>query len=202
VLPLDGHFWPDAVATLPDGGMLVTSLFDPLDPTYVTALNSSAPYGQLAEWHAGSGWRKVYPNTLAGPNGVILSKDDTTVYVANWSGKRVTRIDRATGDTATVDLGMLVDNLAWNQDGTKILAGGQTDTIEQGFACSGSAAINCDINVAVDEIDPTTMDKKLLIGPTVLGVMGGGTGALQDGDTLWLTSDRSDRIAARIDYPG
>jgi hypothetical protein len=44
------------------------------------------------------------------------------------------------------------------------------------------------------------MDKTLIIGPTILGYMGGGTGALQDGDNLWLTSYRSDRIA-RIDNP-
>jgi hypothetical protein len=112
----------------------------------------------------------------------------------------VTRIDRTTGEIATVDLGMLVDNLAWNQDGTKILAGGQTDTIEQGFACSGSSDINCKIHFAIYEIDPATMDKTLIIGPTILGYMGGGTGALQDGDNLWLTSYRSDRIA-RIDNP-
>jgi hypothetical protein len=200
VMPPDEHFWPDAVATLPDGGMLVTSLFDPVDPNYVAALNSGQPYGMLAEWHANSGWKEVYPNTLAGPNGVILSKDYNTIYVANWSGKRVTRIDRSTGEIANVDLGMLVDNLAWNQDGTKILAGGQTDTIEQGFACSGSAAINCNINFAIYEIDPTTMEKKLIIGPTVLGVMGAGTGALEDGHTIWVTSYRSDRIA-RINTP-
>lgn len=200
--------------------MLVTSLFDPVDPDYVAALNSGQPYGMLAEWHANSGWKEVYPNTLAGPNGVILSKDYNTIYVANWSGKWVTRIDRSTGEIAThggkftiqvfemtldgssppVDLGMLADNLAWNQDGTKILAGGQTDTIEQGFACSGSAAINCTINFAIYEIDPTTMEKKLIIGPNVLGVMGAGTGALEDGHTLWVTSYRSDRIA-RINTP-
>jgi len=200
VMPPDEHFWPDAAATLPDGGMLVTSLFDPVDPNYVAALNSGAPYGMLSEWHADSGWKEVYPDTLAGPNGVILSKDDNTVYVANWSGKRVSRIDRRTGEIANVDLGMLVDNLAWNQDGSEILAGGQTDTIEQGFACSGSDAINCAVNFAIYEIDPTTMQKKLIIGPTVLGVMGGGTGALQDGDKLWVTTYRSDRIA-RIDNP-
>lgn len=200
VLPPDEHFWPDAAATLPDGGMLVTSLFDPVDPNYVAALTSGQPYGVLGEWHADTGWKEIYPDTLAGPNGVILSKDYNTIYVANWSGKKVTRIDRTSGEIATVDLGMLVDNLAWNQDGTKILAGGQTDTIEQGFACTGSPAINCNVNFAIYEIDPTTMAKKPIIGPTVLGVMGAGTGALQDGDTLWLTSYRSDRIA-RIDNP-
>lgn len=199
VLPPDEHFWPDATAALPDGGMLVTSLYDPVDPDFVAALESGRPYGRLAEWHAGSGWQDVYPGTFAGPNGVILSKDHATAYVANWSGKRVTRVDRRTGRTASVDLGMLVDNLAWNEQGTKILAGGQTDTIEQGFACTGSQAVNCDIHFAVYEIDPRTLHKKLLVGPTVLGVMGAGTGALQYRDTLWLTSYRSDRLA-RIAY--
>jgi hypothetical protein len=200
VIPPDEHFWPDAAATLPDGGMLVTSLFDPVDPDFAAALNSGQPYGMLGEWHADSGWKEVYPETFAGPNGVILSKDYNTLYVANWSGKRVTRIDRTTGEIATVDLEMLVDNLAWNEDGTKILAGGQTDTIDQGFACTGSTAINCDVNFAIYEIDPTTMQKELIIGPTVLGVMGAGTGALEDGDVLWVTSYRSDRIA-RISNP-
>jgi hypothetical protein len=200
VLPPDEHFWPDAAATLPDGGMIVTSLYDPVDPDFVDALKSGRPYGSLAEWHADSGWTDIHPGILAGPNGVILSPDHQTLFVANWSGKRVTRIDRRTGETATVDLGMLVDNLAWNADHTKVLAGGQTDTIEEGFTCVGSQDVNCAVHFAVYEVDPTTMEKKPIIGPTVLGVMGGGTGAWQDGDTLWLTSYRSDRIA-RIPYP-
>jgi DNA-binding beta-propeller fold protein YncE len=200
VMPPNEHFWPDAVAALPDGGMLVTSLFDPVDPNFVTALKSGQPYGQLGEWHPTTGWTEAYPNTFAGPNGVILSKDYNLLYVANWSGKRVTRINRTTGATTTVDLPMLVDNLTWSQDGTKILAGGQTDTIDEGFACSGSPALNCRINFSVYEIDPTTLAKRLLLGPTILGVMGTGTGALQDGDSLWITPYRSDRIA-RIKYP-
>jgi hypothetical protein len=200
VLPPDSRFWPDAAASLPDGGMIVTSLYDPTDPDFVNALVSGKPYGRLAEWHAESGWKDIYPGILAGPNGVILSPDNQTLFVANWSGKRVTRIDRRSGATATVDLAMLVDNLAWNADHTKVLAGGQTDTIQQGFGCAGSKTdVNCNINFAVYEVDPTTMAKKTIIGPTVLGVMGGGTGALQDGGTLWLTSYRSDRIA-RIPY--
>lgn len=200
VLPPDMHFWPDAVAALPDGGMLVTSLFDPTDANFVSALRSGKPYGSLGEWHADKGWKEVYPNTFAGANGVILSKDYNTLFVANWSGKSVTRIDRKTGIMASVDLGMLVDNLSWNEDGTKVLAGGQTDTIDQGFACSDSQAINCDIHFAIYELDPHSMKKKLIVGPTLLGVMGAGTGALQDGDTLWITSYRSDRIA-QIKYP-
>jgi hypothetical protein len=60
--------------------------------------------------------------------------------------------------------------------------------------------VNCAVNFAVYELEPTTLAKKPIIGPTVLGVMGAGTGALQHGDTLWLTSYRSDRLA-RIAYP-
>ncbi len=200
VHPPDEHFWPDAVATLPDGGMIVSSLYDPADPGFVGALEAGGPYGRLAEWHAGSGWADVYPGTFAGPNGVILSRDYQTLFVANWSGKRVTRVDRRTGQTTDVDMGMLVDNLAWNADHTKVLVGGQTDSIEEGFACTGSPDVNCKIQFAVYELDPATMETELVIGPTTLGQMGGGTGALQDGDALWLTTYRSDRIA-EIPYP-
>ena len=200
VLPPDEHFWPDATAVLPDGGMLITSLFDPKDAEFVAALKSGAPYGKLGEWHADSGWKEVYPGTLSGPNGVILSQDGNTIYVANWSGRRVSRIDRRTGETTTADLPMLVDNLAWNEDGTAILAGGQADTIDNGFACSGGDAVNCSLPFAVYQLDPTTLATKPILERTVLGVMGAGTGALQHGDTLWLTSYRSDRLA-RIAYP-
>jgi sugar lactone lactonase YvrE len=194
VMPPNAHFWPDVVAALPDGGMLVTSLFDPLDPNFVNALKSGQPYGLLGEWHPGTGWTEAYPNTFAGPNGVILSKDANMVFVANWSGKSITRVDRRTGEKATVHLPMLVDNLTWNEDGSKILAGGQT-------ACAGSAAaVNCDVKFSIYEINPVTLTEKLIVGPTLLGVMGGGTGALQYRNALWITSYRSDRIA-RIKYP-
>ncbi|MGW1028985.1 hypothetical protein ACWD4J_35780 [Streptomyces sp. NPDC002577] len=73
--------------------------------------------------------------------------------MADWSGKPVTRFDRRTGQTANVNMGTLVDNIAWNAGHTKALVGGQTDTIEQGFACTGAPAVNCDIHFAVDELD-------------------------------------------------
>ncbi|EJJ29490.1 YncE family protein [Rhizobium sp. CF142] len=199
VLPPDKHFWPDAVAALPDGGLLVTSLFDPSDPNFVDALLSGKPYGTLGEWHAQSGWKEAFPGTFAGPNGVILSKDYNTAFVANWSGRRVTRINRATGETSSVDLPMLVDNLAWSPDHSKIFVGGQTASIEKGFECTNSQAINCNVEFAIYELDPATLVKKLIAGPGVMGVMGAGTGAFQDGDRLWITSYRSDRIA-RIPY--
>jgi hypothetical protein len=201
VLPPDEHFWPDAAAALPDGGMFVTSLYDPTDAELVAHLSSGEPYGSLGEWHPDTGWTEAYPGTFAGPNGVILSKDYNTLFVANWSGKSITRIDRTTGETLTVDMGMLVDNLAWNEDGTKILAGGQTDSIEKAFAeCVPTPDLNCSINFAIYEVDPVTLDKKALFGPGMMGVMGGGTGALQDGNALWITSYRSDRVA-RMAYP-
>lgn len=201
VMPPDEHFWPDALATLPDGGMLVTSLFDPTDGELVAHLNSGAPYGSLGEWHPGSGWTEAYPGTFAGPNGVILSSDYKTLFIANWSGRRITRIDRESGKADSVEMGMLVDNLAWNADHTKILVGGQTDSIDKAFAeCVPTPNVNCAINFAVYEVDPVTLEKRALFGPGMIGVMGGGTGALEVGDQLWITSYRSDRMA-RMAYP-
>jgi len=59
--------------------------------------------------------------------------------------------------------------------GTKILAGGQTATIEQGLGLQRVDLVNCDINVAVDQIDPQTPEKTLLPAMSrACGTLGGG----------------------------
>ena len=88
-------FWPDAVASLPDGGIVVTSLWDPTDANRVAKLSSGQPVGALDEWHPGKGWTQVPGSDgMSGPNGVIVSPDGKDIYVAEWSGKRIARIDR------------------------------------------------------------------------------------------------------------
>ena len=90
-------FWPDGVASLSDGGIIVTSLWDPTDATRMQKLENGKPVGGLDEWHSGKGWTEVPGSAgLSGPNGVIVSADGHEVYVAVWSGREVARISRGT----------------------------------------------------------------------------------------------------------
>jgi hypothetical protein len=190
-------FWPDAVASLPDGGIVVTSLWDPTDANRVAKLNSGRPVGALAEWHPGKGWSQV-PGAggMSGPNGVIVSPDGKNIYVAEWSGKRIARIDRETNppkvDTVPIDI--LADNVRWAPSGTSIFVGGQDATVKQVLDCFESRAVNCAVPFRIYRMDPATLALTEVIRSGVYGVMGAGTGAIQVGNKIWVSSFRADRI--------
>ena len=131
-------FWPDGVASLSDGGIIVTSLWDPTDAQRMDKLSNGKPVGALDEWHPGKGWTEVPGSAgLSGPNGVIVSPDGHEVYVAVWSGHEVARISRGTGKPrrVTVPTGFLTDNLRWSPDGHMILVGGQDASVKQVIDC-------------------------------------------------------------------
>jgi hypothetical protein len=191
-------FWPDAVASLPDGGIVATSLWDPTDPDRVNKLSNGQPVGGLSEWHPKKGWTAVPGSEgLSGPNGVIVSPDGKQVYVAVWSGKEIARISRGPGKPRVdrVPTEILTDNLRWAPDDKRIFAGGQDATVKQVLECFESTAINCDIPVRIYAVDPHTLKLTTLVKSGVHGVFGAGTGAIQVGNELWVSSFRSDRIA-------
>ncbi len=191
-------FWPDAVASLSNGGMIVTSLWDPTDPHRMDKLMNGKPVGALDEWHPGKGWSQVPGSQgMSGPNGVIVSPDGREVYVAVWSGREVARISRGTKPVQkkSVPTGILTDNLRWSPDGHSIFVGGQDASVKQVIDCFSSQAINCDVPFRIDRMDPKTMKLTTVIKSGVYGVMGAGTGAIQVGNEIWVSTFRADRIA-------
>ena len=191
-------FWPDAVASLPDGGIVVTSLWDPTDADRVNKLSNGQPVGGLDEWHAGKGWAPVPgADGLSGPNGVIVSPDGKQIYVAVWSGKELAKISRGPGKPKVdkVPTGILTDNVRWSPDDKRIFAGGQDATVKQVLDCFESAAVNCDVPTKVYGVDPASLKLTTLVKSGVYGVFGAGTGAIQVGNDLWVSSFRSDRVA-------
>ncbi len=191
-------FWPDAVASLPDGGLIVTSLWDPTDPHRVDKLSNGEPVGALDEWQPSKGWSEVPGSAgMSGPNGVIVSPDGKLIFVAVWSGHKLTRITRGTNPpkTDSVPTGILTDNDRWSPDGKTIYVGGQDTTVKQVLSCFESNQVNCNVPFKIYAMDPSTMKLTVLVKSGVYGVMGAGTGAIREGNQLWVSSFRSDRIA-------
>lgn len=190
-------FWPDAVASLPDGGILVTSLWDPTDPNRLDKLSNGKPVGALDEWHRGKGWSEV-PGTagMSGPNGVIVSPDGREIYIAVWSGKQIVRLSRGVTPPKVdaVPSGILTDNVRWSPTGKAIYVGGQDVTVKQTLDCFGSTAANCNVPFKIYRMDPATLKLTEVVKSGVYGVMGAGTGAIQVGNEIWVSSFRSDRI--------
>jgi len=190
-------FWPDAVASLPDGGIVVTSLWDPTDAQRMDKLMNGKPVGALDEWHPGKGWSEVPGSAgMSGPNGVIVSADGHEVYVGVWSGHEVARISRGMGTPKmdTVQTGILTDNLRWSPNGRMIFVGGQDASVKQVIDCFESTAVNCSVPFRIDIMDPKTLKLSTVVKSGVYGVMGAGTGAIEVNHKIWVSTFRADRI--------
>lgn len=191
-------FWPDAVASLSDGGIIVTSLWDPTDAQRMDKLMNGQPVGALDEWHAGKGWSEVPGSAgMSGPNGVIVSPDGHEIYVGVWSGRQVARISHGTKSPKmdTVSTGILTDNLRWSPDGHMILVGGQDASVKQVIECFESTAVNCNVPFRIDVMNPKTLKLTNVVKSGVYGAMGAGTGAIEVDHQIWVSTFRADRIA-------
>ena len=175
----------NSVRGLPDGGFIATNFLPRGNPSGFAALQKGAMNGELWEWHTATGWQKVPGSESSGANGLEMSEDGRTLYVAAWGSQSFFRLSRgeATPKRDEVKLGFQVDNIHWSRDGS-ILAAGQGG----GGALGGQASI-------VVKIDPTTLAvREIARRPNAPG-FSAGTVAVEVGDKLWVGSFRGDRIA-------
>jgi sugar lactone lactonase YvrE len=189
--------WPDDLAVMPDGKLVVTSLWDPRDDKRFEKLIGGAPVGGLLTWTADDGWENVpVAEALSGPNGVVALPDGSGVYITAWSGFQLVHVEM--GETPkfnTIDVGYAVDNLNWSNDGKTILMGGITDTVEVAFGCFISEEPNCPgMGTRIDRFDPATGEITEVVPAGVYGQFGAATGGVEVGDEIWVGSFHADRI--------
>ena len=170
----------NSVRGLADGGFIATNYL----PRGVSAaerekLFAGEKNGELWEWHAATGWQKVPGSEASGANGVELSNDGKTLYVAAWGSQSFIRMSRGRTpvERQEIPLGFRVDNLHFARDGS-LLAAGQ----------AGNAS-------DVVKIDPKTLIVIKLVHRPDDASFRGGTVAAEVGDRLWVGSFGGDRIA-------
>ena len=76
----------NSVRWLDDGGFIATN-FSPRGSGF-GAMQKGEKNGELWEWHTASGWQKVPGSEASGANGIEISPDGKTLYVAAWSASR------------------------------------------------------------------------------------------------------------------
>jgi hypothetical protein len=182
----------NSVRGLPDGGFIATNFLargggGGFGGPAMTAMMSGETNGELWEWHTATGWQKVAGSEAAGANGLEMSEDGRTLYVAAWGTQSFFRLSRGATPVQRqeVPLGFRVDNIRWARDGSILAAG-------QGGAPGAQASI-------VVKIEPGTLSVlEILRHPDTPG-FGAGTVAVEVGDELWVGSFRGDRLAI---FPG
>ena len=174
----------NAVRGLPDGGFITTNWLprgggqDALQKMMAGEKN-----GELWEWHTASGWQKVPGSEAAGANGIELSADGKTFYLAAWGSQSFIRLSRSAipPQRDEIPLGFRVDNIHFARDGSLLAAGQITDPSNR--------------SSRVVKIDPRTLAVRDLLTRPDDATFAGNTTAIEVGKDLWLGSYRGNRIA-------
>lgn len=170
----------NSVRGLADGGFITTN-FLPRGGTQAAtqAMMAGETNGELWEWRTGSGWTKVPGSEAAGANGVELSDDGKTLYVAAWGSQSFFRLSRGMTPPKRdeIPLGFRVDNIHWARDGTLWAVGQGTE------------------NWKAVKIDPDTLAVREVVTEPDTPEFSVGTAVLEVGNDLWVGSYRGNRIA-------
>ena len=174
----------NSVRGLADGGFITTNwLPRGSGQDAMQKMMAGERNGELWEWHTTSGWQKVPGSEAAGANGIELSADGKTIYMAAWGSQSFIRLSRGATppERAETPLGFRVDNIHFARDGTLLAAGQITDP--------GSRSSR------VVKVDPQTLALTDLLNRPDDAAFAGNTTAIEVGTDLWLGSYRGDRIA-------
>ncbi|HEU4617366.1 MAG TPA: hypothetical protein VFV10_04960 [Gammaproteobacteria bacterium] len=174
----------NSVRGLPDGGFITTNwLPRGGSDEAMQRMMAGEKNGELWEWHTASGWRKVPGSEAAGANGIELSDDGKTVYMAAWGSQSFVRFTRGVTPPKRdeIPLGFRVDNLHFAHDGT-LLAAGQITDVDPPTS-------------RVVKIDPRTLAVRDVLTLPGNATFAGSTAAIDVGTSLWLGAYRGNRIA-------
>lgn len=183
----------NSVRALPDGGFVATNFLPRSgDPGGMKRMMGGEQNGELWEWRPATGWQKVPGSEAAGANGLEISEDGRSFYVAAWGTQSFFRLSRGTTppQRRDVELGFRVDNIRWARDGSILAAGQILGGGGQLLAPPGAGG-----STVVVKIDPQTLTVREIIRHADSAAFSAGTVAVEVGDRVWVGSFRGDRIA-------
>jgi hypothetical protein len=182
----------NSVASLPGGGMIVTDFIHKPNPRFLEDIENGTETGGVLKWTTQEGWTQFTPIKMSGANGAAVTPDGKWVLISEWSDYKIWRfaID-GSEPPRSIHLNFLPDNLRLADDGTILIAGQNADPINV-MTCRGRH-VSCQASFTVLEMNPATMDTKVLArgGDDDFG---GATGAAMVGRELWISSYYSQKI--------
>ena len=190
-VPMPPGTLANAVVPVADGGLLISSFYDPGDKEAWVRMNRGENTGSLWEWHAGSGMRRLEIGGISGANGIETSADGNTLYASAWSGRELLVLDRRTGAQRRIALDFLPDNIKRAPDGT-LFVGGQRSSVARIAACTGP---DCPQDWIIACVDPVSGRVTPLITRPGNALINYACGAVEVDGTLYITARGDRRLA-------
>ena len=191
----------NSVASFADGSVVATVLFMP-GTTFADAVVEKQPTGAVYKWSPGdAGFTQLAGSELPANNGIEVSADGSRIYVASSGYQTVvaysnTNPVRFLG--ATRQLPITPDNVHMSADGMLLTAGMKNDVPECGGPPGPEHSIEilaaCPRASIVIEIDPETMQDRILVETPTVDVFSNATMALTKDGEYWIGTFSGDRI--------
>ncbi|MCP5146204.1 MAG: hypothetical protein H6978_15445 [Gammaproteobacteria bacterium] len=194
----------NSVAAMNDGTILATVLVHP-DKTFFEAI-SGQPSGGVYKWTPGDdGFALIPGSELPANNGIEVSADGRTLYVAASGLHRIVALSNTNPARQlgmTEDLGITPDNIHMGENGRLITAGMHNvdpvcGSIIDPATFDLATIAKCPRPFRAYAVDPDTLATTLISnGPATPG-WSNATMALEVGDDVWLGTFSGNRIAIR-----
>ena len=190
--PHQGSF--NDVAALADGGFLVTHMADKDSQMWQLFLSLfGADTGFVYRWDQAKGYSPLAGTEGKMPNGVIISQDNTTFFVNHYFDNELRKYDLATGEIlASVNVEK-PDNLSWNPRGRLYVASQHASLFALLKSLNTKTSAPSLLPFSIYEVDPQTMQKKLVLERDGRP-MGAGTVAVEVDGYLYIGSYLGDRM--------
>lgn len=196
----------NSVASTPEGGFVMTHMFPKDSPTFGTTSLATAlsalgkPSGYVLEWDSATNQFSELESTAGGfPNGILVSPDGQSLYVAYSTGNKVVKFDRQTNLPEGEVKIAHPDNLRWDAQGNILVAGMPVSGLEailcqeaarKGDQCAGAFEVNA--------INPISMSSKRIFSHDGSPPMGTATVAVSANGSIYIGSFAGNRIL-RVD---
>ncbi len=200
-VPMPEGLAANSVASFADGSLVATVLLMP-GKTFADSV-AMRPTGAVFKWSPGdSDFTLMRGTELPGNNGIEVSADGREIYVVSSGFQTIvafTNTDPATQLRTTKQLPITPDNVHMAPNGQLLTAGMKNDVPE----CGGppgpqhdlEALSTCPRGAIAIEVDPATMQDRVLVETPASPVFSNATMVLTTGDQFWLGTFSGDRVA-------
>ena len=202
-IPLSETLFGNSISPLPGGGLVISISYDQTDPKLMEKMMAGETTGYALEWFPGKGLKKVPNSELSANNGIVASVDGEWLYMNSSGQGTLTRLPRSgiepSSDVAALQRKTIKvpfsmpDNLRWTPDGTLLVAG-HAESLEHASECAAHVDRVCELDYAIAEVDPHSMEIIQVINGSGTAIFGGVTTAIRIGNELWLGTLRGNRV--------
>jgi hypothetical protein len=192
--PGDGYF--NDLVVMRSGEFRVSQMFPRGANTILTVVRMQAlgyVPGFVYHWSPANGFERLQGTDAKFANGVEKSADERFLFVNDYFGNQVVKVDTETGTRVGAVEVASPDNLSWSPTGELLVAshhGGVSGTL----SCNELESGSCGFRFQVVAIDPEALTSRVLLDREG-APMGAATVALPFKDAVYLGTFAGDRIA-------